>query len=84
MGPFHQFAPKRSKTRIVRIRDIETGAEFLKLGSVKVRIFDKDEDSHRFVSFPLSGNSNKSSEAISFRKEWQTGSDKTKKILSEA
>jgi len=51
--PHEQFAPKRPKTRIVRMRDVRTGSTRLKLGSATVRIFDRERtvvDSFRFLS----------------------------------
>jgi len=51
--PHKMFAPKRPKTRIVRMRDMGTGAELLKLGSVKIRVFNKERtivDAFRFLS----------------------------------
>ena len=51
--PHKQFAPKRPKTKIVRMRDVTTGSTRLKLGSVKIHIFDRERtiiDSFRFLS----------------------------------
>ena len=51
--PHKQFAPKRPKTKIVRMRDVRTGSARLKLGAVAVRIFDKERtivDSFRFLA----------------------------------
>lgn len=51
--PHRQFAPKRPKTKIVRMRDVRTGSTRLKLGSAKVRIFDPERtvvDSFRFLA----------------------------------
>lgn len=51
--PHKQFAPKRPKTKIVRMRDVKTGSTRIKLGSATVRIFDQERtviDSFRFLS----------------------------------
>lgn len=51
--PHKQFAPRRPKTKIVRMRDVKTGSTRLKLGAVTVRIFDKERtvvDSFRFLA----------------------------------
>jgi predicted transcriptional regulator of viral defense system len=43
--PHSQFAPKRPKAKIVRMRDIATGSTHLTLGTATIRIFDKSERS---------------------------------------
>lgn len=51
--PNEQFAPRRPKTKIIRMRDIKTGSVRHKLGSVSIRAFDKERtiiDSFRFLS----------------------------------
>lgn len=51
--PNQQFAPKRPKAKIIRMRDVSTGSTKIKLGAVNVRIFDKERtiiDSFRFIS----------------------------------
>ena len=51
--PHKQFAPKRPKAKIIRMRDVTTGSTQLKLGSVTIRIFDQERtviDSFRFLS----------------------------------
>jgi predicted transcriptional regulator of viral defense system len=51
--PHKQFAPRRPKTKIIRMRDVKTGSTRLKLGAVAVRIFDKERtvvDSFRFLA----------------------------------
>lgn len=51
--PNEQFAPRRPKTKIIRMRDFKTGGTHLKLGSVSIRIFDKERtiiDSFRFLT----------------------------------
>jgi len=51
--PHKQFAPRRPKTKIIRMRDIKTGSTRLKLGAVAVRIFDKERtivDSFRLLA----------------------------------
>ena len=51
--PHKQFAPKRPKTKIVRMRDVKTGSTRLKLGSATVNIFDKERtviDSFRLLA----------------------------------
>jgi predicted transcriptional regulator of viral defense system len=51
--PHQQFAPRRPKAKIIRMRDVKTGSARLKLGDVTVRIFDKERtvvDSFRFLA----------------------------------
>lgn len=51
--PHSQFAPKRPKIKIIRMRDTSTGSTRLKLGAATVRIFDKERtvvDSFRFLA----------------------------------
>ena len=51
--PHKQFAPRRPKTKILRMRDVKTGSARLKLGAVSIRIFDKERtivDSFRFLA----------------------------------
>lgn len=51
--PNEQFAPKRPKTKIIRMRDIKTGSTRLKLGTARVPIFDRERtiiDSFRFLA----------------------------------
>jgi predicted transcriptional regulator of viral defense system len=51
--PHKQFPPKRPKTKIVRMRDANTGATRLKLGSATIRIFDRERtivDAFRFLA----------------------------------
>ena len=51
--PNEQFAPKRPKTKIIRMRDVKTGSSRLKLGSARVPIFDRERtiiDSFRYLA----------------------------------
>ncbi len=51
--PNAQFAPKRPKTKIIRMRDVKTGRTKHKLGSVSVCVFDKERtiiDAFRFLA----------------------------------
>lgn len=51
--PNEQFAPKRPKTKIIRMRDVKTGSTRLTLGSARVPIFDRERtiiDSFRFLA----------------------------------
>jgi predicted transcriptional regulator of viral defense system len=51
--PNEQFAPKRPKTKIIRMRDVRTGSTRMKIGSVNIPIFDKERtlvDSFRFLT----------------------------------
>ena len=51
--PNEQFAPKRPKTKIIRMRDVKTGSTSLKLGSARVPIFDRERtiiDSFRYLA----------------------------------
>jgi len=51
--PHKQYAPKRPKAKIIRMRDVNIGSTRIKLGATNVRIFDKERtiiDSFRFVS----------------------------------
>ena len=51
--PNEQFAPKRPKTKIIRMRDVKTGSTRLKLGSARVPIFDRERtiiDSFRYLA----------------------------------
>lgn len=51
--PHKQFAPKRPKTKIVRMRNVKTGNARLKLGATTVHIFNQERtviDSFRFLS----------------------------------
>ncbi|MCI5065785.1 type IV toxin-antitoxin system AbiEi family antitoxin domain-containing protein [bacterium] len=51
--PHKQYAPKRPKAKIVRMRDVKTGSTKIQLGNTHVRIFDKERtiiDSFRFIS----------------------------------
>jgi len=54
--PNEQFAPKRPKAKIVRMRDMTTGSSRLKLGSEVIPIFDRERtivDSFRFLSLEI-------------------------------
>jgi predicted transcriptional regulator of viral defense system len=51
--PHKQYAPKRPKAKIIRMRDVSTGSTRIKLGATSVRIFDRERtiiDSFRFIS----------------------------------
>ncbi len=51
--PHKQYAPKRLKAKIIRMRDVRTGSTKIKLGDTDVSIFDKERtivDSFRFIS----------------------------------
>jgi predicted transcriptional regulator of viral defense system len=51
--PHNQFAPKRPRTKIIRMRDMKTGNFRLKLGKVSIKIFDKERtvvDAFRFLA----------------------------------
>jgi predicted transcriptional regulator of viral defense system len=51
--PHKQFAPRRPRSKIVRMRDMKTGSSRLKLGEVSIRIFNKERtiiDSFRFLA----------------------------------
>jgi predicted transcriptional regulator of viral defense system len=51
--PNEQFAPRRPKTKIIRMRDIKTGRARHNLGSVSIRVFDKERtlvDAFRFLA----------------------------------
>jgi predicted transcriptional regulator of viral defense system len=50
--PHKQFAPKRPRVKIVRMRDTKVGSTRIKLGSVLIKIFDKEKtiiDAFRFL-----------------------------------
>ena len=51
--PHKQFAPRRPKTKIIRMRDVKMGSSRLKVGAVTVPIFDIERtvvDSFRFLA----------------------------------
>lgn len=51
--PHKQFAPRRPRTKIIRMRDMKTGSSRLKLGKVSIKIFDKERtvvDAFRFLA----------------------------------
>lgn len=51
--PNKQFAPKRPKTKIIRMRDVKTGSTSIKIGSVNISIFNRERtlvDSFRFLT----------------------------------
>lgn len=51
--PHKQFAPKRPRTKIVRMRDVTMGSTRLKLGATLIRTFDKERtiiDAFRFLA----------------------------------
>ncbi len=51
--PNQQFAPRRPKTKIIRMRDSKTGSTIIKLGSISIPIFDKERtiiDSFRLLT----------------------------------
>lgn len=51
--PHKQFAPRRPRTKIIRMRDMKTGSSRLKLGKISIKIFDKERavvDAFRFLA----------------------------------
>lgn len=51
--PHRQFAPKRPRAKIIRMRDVTTGSARLKLGSTTIQTFDRERtiiDSFRFLA----------------------------------
>lgn len=50
--PHHQRAPRRSNTRVIRMRNLELGLEDMMLGEFPVRIFDRERcvvDAFRYL-----------------------------------
>lgn len=51
--PHDQFAPRRPRVKVVRMRDIVTGSTRIKLGAAVINIFDKERtiiDAFRFLA----------------------------------